>query len=291
MAHIRLNTHPSQGGQAAPPVIWGAPDPEDSRARRGHRGRSRQAQCDRHAFGRLRALSRARVAAQELNRDHRPDLTDTSPAEVIGPHPQWADPDKIVSLDPWGHLVAEVFAAELAAGWDICGRRSRSPRRRINMPEMKDAVAAGRLVPDGTNPARQRRRTRDQGGDRSGVAPARHRAALRRRRGPAPPRAVRADGGHVSGARHATRSARVPAADRRNDALLLRRRGDSWASPPPRSPAASTTSATARTCSAPTSARAVRISRTASKSASRWRSRAAWASSSTTARKAARSAR
>jgi hypothetical protein len=28
MAHIRLNTHPSQGGQAAPPVIWGAPDPK-----------------------------------------------------------------------------------------------------------------------------------------------------------------------------------------------------------------------------------------------------------------------
>ena len=27
MAHIRLNTHPSQGGQAAPPVIWGARDP------------------------------------------------------------------------------------------------------------------------------------------------------------------------------------------------------------------------------------------------------------------------
>ena len=28
MAHIRLNTHPSQGGQAAPPVIWGARDPK-----------------------------------------------------------------------------------------------------------------------------------------------------------------------------------------------------------------------------------------------------------------------
>src|ERR1043165_7906505 len=28
MAHIRLNTHPSQGGQAAPPVVWGARDPK-----------------------------------------------------------------------------------------------------------------------------------------------------------------------------------------------------------------------------------------------------------------------
>ena len=28
MAHIRLNTHPSQGGVQAPPVIWGARDPK-----------------------------------------------------------------------------------------------------------------------------------------------------------------------------------------------------------------------------------------------------------------------
>ena len=27
MAHIRLNTHPAQGGQAAPAVKWGARDP------------------------------------------------------------------------------------------------------------------------------------------------------------------------------------------------------------------------------------------------------------------------
>ena len=27
MAHIRLNTHPSQGGVQAPPVVWGARDP------------------------------------------------------------------------------------------------------------------------------------------------------------------------------------------------------------------------------------------------------------------------
>ena len=38
---------------------------------------------------------------------------------MIGPYPQWGDPGKIVSLDPWGALVADVFAAELAAGYDI----------------------------------------------------------------------------------------------------------------------------------------------------------------------------
>jgi len=45
------------------------------------------------------------VATRALARDHRPDLTDTAPATLIGPHPQWGDAAKIVSLDPWGHLV------------------------------------------------------------------------------------------------------------------------------------------------------------------------------------------
>jgi GTP cyclohydrolase II len=98
------------------------------------------------AYALYRALA---VASGRLDRDHRPDLTDTSPAEVIGPHRQWADPDKIVSLDPWGHMVAAAFAAELAAGIDL--RPSIAvTKARINMPEMKDAIAAGRLIPDGT---------------------------------------------------------------------------------------------------------------------------------------------
>ena len=33
------------------------------------------------------------------------------PTASIGPHPQWSDPDRIVSLDPWGHRVAQDFAA------------------------------------------------------------------------------------------------------------------------------------------------------------------------------------
>jgi GTP cyclohydrolase II len=46
-------------------------------------------------------------------------------------------------------MVATAFAAELAAGVDL--RPSIAvTKARINMPELKDAVAAGRLVPDGT---------------------------------------------------------------------------------------------------------------------------------------------
>jgi hypothetical protein len=42
------------------------------------------------------------VASKNLNTDHRPDFTNTEPAANIGPFPQWADPKKIVAMDPLG---------------------------------------------------------------------------------------------------------------------------------------------------------------------------------------------
>ncbi len=88
------------------------------------------------------------VAAGTLDPVHKPDLTDTAPTERIGPFPQWGDADRIVSLDPYGHLVSEAFARELADGWDIRPTIAVT-KARVNMPEIKDAIAAGRLQPDG----------------------------------------------------------------------------------------------------------------------------------------------
>ena len=88
------------------------------------------------------------VVSGALQRDHRPDLTDTAPAESIGPHPQWADPDKIVSMDPWGHIIASAFAAEIASGADVRPTIAIT-KAHINMPELKAAIASGRLKPDG----------------------------------------------------------------------------------------------------------------------------------------------
>jgi hypothetical protein len=63
-----------------------------------------------------------------LSRDHKADLTNTSPTDIIGPYPQWTDPGKIVSLDPWGATVADVFSTELWRPASTSARPSPSPR-------------------------------------------------------------------------------------------------------------------------------------------------------------------
>src|SRR4029079_5300328 len=88
------------------------------------------------------------VSSGALDPIRRPDLTNTHPAETVGPFPQWTDPQKIVSLDPGGHIGAEDFSPEIAEGIDI--RPSIAiTRARLDLPELQEAIKAGRLKQDG----------------------------------------------------------------------------------------------------------------------------------------------
>jgi GTP cyclohydrolase II len=147
--HIVLTSHsPGRGEKAAHPIRWGAANPRE----RGPIIASLSSPAHRNAIGThsgayaiYRALA---VASGNLDRDHRPDFTDTTPAETVGPHPQWSDAASIVSLDPYGHMVASAFAAEIAAGVDIRPTIAIT-KAHINMPELRAAIQAGRLKPDG----------------------------------------------------------------------------------------------------------------------------------------------
>jgi GTP cyclohydrolase II len=130
------------------PLDWGAADP----ALRGPVVASPADPRHRNAIGSYSgayALYRAlAVATGALARDHRPDFTDTAPATLIGPKPQWADPGKIVSLDPYGHLVGEVFAEQIAQGIDARPTIAIT-RARINLPEIRPRASESGLKPDG----------------------------------------------------------------------------------------------------------------------------------------------
>src|SRR5215472_10723757 len=117
--HIRLTSHPASGGQSAIPLHWGAADPGERGpvvASPAEPARRNAIGAYSGAYGIYRALA---VATRALARDHRPDLTDTAPAALIAPAAPWHDPAKIVALDPWGHLVGEVFAETIGTGIDV----------------------------------------------------------------------------------------------------------------------------------------------------------------------------
>ena len=146
--HIVLTSHPPRGASKSPAINWGAATAKERGPVIGSMNKPEQRNVvgvHSGAYGLYRALA---IAAGKLDPIHRPDLTNTSPPVAIGPFGQWFDPTKIVSIDPWGHMVADEFADELKAGYDIRPTIAIT-RARIQMPEMREAIAAGRVTPDG----------------------------------------------------------------------------------------------------------------------------------------------
>ena len=146
--HIRLTSHPEPGAKLPFPIHWGA---KTARERGPVIGTVSRPQ-DRNVIGShggsyavYRALA---VSSGALDPIRRPDLTNTFPAATIGPFAQWSEPQRIVSLDPWGHLVAENFKTEIAEGIDVRPTIAVT-RARLDLHEMQEALAAGRLVNDG----------------------------------------------------------------------------------------------------------------------------------------------
>ncbi len=146
--HIRLTSHPGQGPVGAPPLLWGAADPLQRGPVVGtttNRGQRNVVGTHSGSYGVYRALA---VAAGNLTRGHRADLTDTSPTDPVGPYPPWGDAEKIVSIDPWGASVQTVYAAYLSQGYDIRPTIAVT-KAHIHLPEIKQALAFQRLQIDG----------------------------------------------------------------------------------------------------------------------------------------------
>ncbi len=56
------------------------------------------------------------VASGALDTSYKPDYHNTTPVFNVGPYPQWTDVTKIATIDPFGHLVSEVFEEYLKKG-------------------------------------------------------------------------------------------------------------------------------------------------------------------------------
>jgi hypothetical protein len=112
--HIRLTSH--SGGFGALPIQWAATTARErgpvvgTTTKRNHRN---VIGTHSGSYSIYRALA---IASGGLSAQHKADLTNTTPTDIIGPYPQWSEPGRIVAMDPWGATIATEFAAELAAG-------------------------------------------------------------------------------------------------------------------------------------------------------------------------------
>lgn len=146
--HVILTSHSNQVFKEALPINWGKQTPQE----RGPVVASLSDANKRNAIGThsgsytvYRALS---IAAGHFPQNYRPDLEFTESTTQIGPFDSWYDPKKMVSIDPWGSDVTVHFKEYFEKGYDIRPTVAVT-QAHLEIPEIRDAIDAGRLVPDG----------------------------------------------------------------------------------------------------------------------------------------------
>ena len=145
---VILTTHPKQYSANPTKITWGAAEPE----KRGAVIATLLHPEFRNAIGTHNgpyAIYRAVVVAREG--EATPDLAYTQPPVQIGPFASWADPMKIVAMDPWGHLVGTAAgpASDAASKGIETQPTIAVSEATLKMPEVIEAIKAGRLTPDG----------------------------------------------------------------------------------------------------------------------------------------------
>jgi GTP cyclohydrolase II len=84
-----------------------------------------------------------------MAQDFKTDLTNTEPAVPIPFNPAWVGTEKIVSLDPWGHLVWSEFKEFFDKGVNIQPTIAVT-KAHICMPELEKSIVSGSIVVDNT---------------------------------------------------------------------------------------------------------------------------------------------
>ncbi|BEI87636.1 uncharacterized protein CcaverHIS019_0103540 [Cutaneotrichosporon cavernicola] len=158
-SRVVLTTYPGQAGINPVPINWGAgPSPLD----RGPVVCSRIAKnllmrnsIGAHAgsYSIYRALS---IAMGQLSPSWRPDLCNTHPPFTLPPQPGWFGDGnggnehdwKIVSFDPWGAMVQEIWGKEYGEGLDVRPTISQT-KAHIKIEELDALARKGEFPIDG----------------------------------------------------------------------------------------------------------------------------------------------
>lgn len=147
-SHVILTSHSNHVFRESLPIHWGAKSPKE----RGPVVATLLHENARNAIGThsgsytvYRALS---IASKKYPIDHKPDLHNTESTTKIGPYDSWSDPEKMVSIDPWGADVNIHYKDYLDKGYDIRPTIAVT-QAHLQIPEVHEAISKGRLKPDG----------------------------------------------------------------------------------------------------------------------------------------------
>lgn len=146
--HIRLTSHVTNLPTNVPKIQWAA---KDAKARGPIIGTISD-KLNRNCIGShsgsytvYRALS---IASGKFSPLHRPDLKNTQPSVSVAPQPSWSEPNKIISLDPWGADIVNSFGESISNGYNIQPTIAIT-QAQLLMPELQMAIAEKRLPVDG----------------------------------------------------------------------------------------------------------------------------------------------
>jgi GTP cyclohydrolase II len=145
---IMLTSHPAGTAEAVVPIHWGAKDPLTRGPVIGTLTDTAQRNCMGSHSGAYSVYRALAVASGSLDPDHIPDFTNTAPAVRIGPFDSWYDPGRIVSMDPWGADVGDIFGDYIKQGYNIQPTIAIT-RAHITIPEIVSEVEEGRIAVDG----------------------------------------------------------------------------------------------------------------------------------------------
>jgi GTP cyclohydrolase II len=146
---IVLTSHPSVHSASVQfPIVWGALDPKTRGPIIGTLTHLEQKNCMGTHSGSYSVYRALAVASGALDPLHVPDLTNTAPTSKIGPFESWCDARQIVSIDPWGADVGEVFAESISQGVNVQPTIAVT-RAHITMPEIVDDLQSGKIPIDG----------------------------------------------------------------------------------------------------------------------------------------------
>ncbi|KAJ8085180.1 hypothetical protein PM082_003968 [Marasmius tenuissimus] len=160
---VLLTTYPDQHGISPVKLTWGATSPLErgpvicSRLPGSIRQRNAIG-AHSGSYSIYRALA---IAMGTLDPAHRPDFSKTEPPVEFPPNESWYGPKdgsdkghKIVSFDPWGHLVQTAFADKIKSkeegGLELDIRPSIAvTRAHIKLSEIDETVRRGEIEIDG----------------------------------------------------------------------------------------------------------------------------------------------